>query len=157
MTTDAAVSECERVYRYNVEIRNLRDGSSRLLPPEVFSVIALKARGTGPAEPSRQLLRLKDGEEILEAADLEELRIRLRDKYPDFDYERRLHVQRDREAEERRREAIRGLAELLARAAVDDYLQEVSGASPGVSVPGYLSDSDARLGSARSETWSRLP
>jgi hypothetical protein len=116
--------EGRRAYRYTIEIRALADGSSRLLPPEVISVIALTAKGTATEKPSRQLLRLKDGEEILEAADLDELRIRLRDKYPDSDYERRLHVQRDREAEERREAAIMGLARLLARAAVEEELRK---------------------------------
>ena len=124
MAADSQVPESRRAYRYTVEIRALADESSRLLPLEVFAVIALKAKGTATEEPSRQLLRLKDGEEILEAADLDELRIRLREKYPDSDYERRLHVQRDREAEERREAAIMGLARLLARAAVEEELRK---------------------------------
>jgi len=135
VAADSQVPESRRAYRYTVDIRALGDGSSRLLPLEVFSVIALKAKGTDTAEPNRQLLRLKDGGEILEAADLEELRIRLRDKYPDSDYERRLHVERDREAEERREAALLDLARLLADAAVEEELRKAGVGNSSTLVP----------------------
>jgi hypothetical protein len=134
LKADAADAEGERVYHYTVEIRDLRDGTSRILPLNVFALIPLKPGNV--EKPARQLLRLEDGGDVLEAADLDELRVALRAKYPDDAYERRLHVQRDREAEDRRREAISELVELLARAAVDDYLREVDAASPGGPLPG---------------------
>jgi hypothetical protein len=54
-----------------------------------------------PLLTDRELLRLQDDEETWEAATFEELKIRLRDKYPDAAFERTLHYERDHEAEQR--------------------------------------------------------
>jgi hypothetical protein len=68
-------------------------------------------------------LQLQDGTETWEAKTFDELRVRLREKYPDAAFERTLHYQRDREAEDRREKALNGLAELLAKAAVDKMIE----------------------------------
>ena len=70
--------------------------------------------------PNQELLHLKDGAETLEAKSFDELRAQLRDKYPDDAFERTLHFERDREAEERRERALNGLAQLLAEQVVEE-------------------------------------
>ena len=69
-------------------------------------------------------MRFVDGDFVLEASSWDEFRVRLRERYPDDRYERRLHVQRDREAEARREEAVQGLIELVAEAAANEVLRE---------------------------------
>jgi hypothetical protein len=119
----------KEMYQYTVEILEIATGEKRLLPLHVWTVIALKSRKRGSAMqadvPDRQRLRVADGVEVLEAVDLEELKVALRTKYPDGKFERRLHVQRDREAEERREAALQNLAEIFMRAAVDHVLEEM--------------------------------
>jgi hypothetical protein len=116
-------------YRYTVEILEIASAEKRLLPLEVWAVIAFLPRKRGstvqPYVPNRQQLRLQDGAEVLEADDLDQLRVVLRTKYPDERFERRLHVQRDREAEERREAALQNLAEIFMRAAVDHVIEEM--------------------------------
>ena len=75
---------------------------------------------------AREVLRLQDDEETWEASDLDELKIRLRDKYPDAAFARTLHYVRDHEAEERRERALNELISILAKRAVDDLIAEES-------------------------------
>jgi hypothetical protein len=79
-----------------------------------------------PPLPDREVLRLQDGEETWEAETFEELKIRLREKYPDTAFERTLHYVRDHEAEGRRERALNGLISILAKNAVDDLIAEES-------------------------------
>ena len=111
----------KQIFRYWVEIRELASGSVRALPLNAVVKICLAKRKKNEAPiPNEELLHLKDGAEKLEAKSLDELRARLRDKYPDGAFERTLHFERDREAEERRERALNGLARLLAERAVDE-------------------------------------
>jgi hypothetical protein len=63
----------------------------------------------------------------LEAKTFDELRSQLRDKYPDTAFERTLHYERDREAEERRERALDGLMTLIAEAVVKKMIEEEGG------------------------------
>jgi len=115
----------QQIFRYWVEIRELANGSVRELPVSAVTKICLARRKKNePPIPNQDLLQVKDGAETLEAESFDELRACLRDKYPDVAFERTLHYVRDREAEERRERALNGLAELLAKAAVDKMIEE---------------------------------
>jgi hypothetical protein len=54
--------------------------------------------------------------------DFDELKARLREKYPDAAFERTFHYVRDREAEERRERALYGLMDILVTQIVDDLI-----------------------------------
>ena len=104
--------------------------------------------------PSKELLQLQDGEERWEAETFEELRTRLRDKYPDDAFERTLHYVRDHEAEERRERALSGLISLLAKAAVDDLIAEQSRAEAKPGAPlATVRTPGTRVNSKRGESW----
>jgi hypothetical protein len=123
----AKILSDKQIFRYWVEVRELATGSVRKLPLTAVKVICLKTgKKNEPLPPDRELLQLRDGEETWEAETFDELRTRLRDKYPDAAFERTLHKLRDHEAEERHERALNGLIRLLAKAAVDDWIAEQS-------------------------------
>jgi hypothetical protein len=84
------------------------------------------AKKNEPRPPDRELLRLQDDTETWEVETFDELRTRLRDKYPDAAFERTLHTVRDHEAEERRESALNELVSILAKSAVDEFVAEES-------------------------------
>ena len=117
----------KQIFRYWVEIRELATGSVRKLPLTAVRLVCLKrGKKNEPLPPPRELLRLQDDEETWEVETFDELRTRLRTKYPDAAFERTLHVVRDKEAEERRERALNCLISILAKAAVDDLIAEQS-------------------------------
>jgi hypothetical protein len=120
----------KRIFRYWVEVRELASGSVRKLPLTAVRLICLKrGKKNDTLLPDRELLRLQDGGETWEVETFDELRTRLRDKYPDAAFERTLHTVRDREAEERRERALHGLISPLAKRVVDDLIAEESRSS----------------------------
>ena len=122
----------KEIFRYWVELRDLATGSVRKLPLTAVRLVCLKRRKKNEAPiPDRELLQLKDDAETWEAETFDELRARLREKYPDAAFERTLHYVRDHEAEGRRKRALDGLIQLLAEKAVDDLIAEESHAEPG--------------------------
>ena len=117
----------KKILHYWVEVRELASGSVRKLPLSAVRLICLKrGKKNEPLLPDRELLRLQDGEETWEASDFDELKLQLRDKYPDVAFERTLHYVRDHEAEERRETALKGLISILAKSVVDDWIAEDS-------------------------------
>jgi hypothetical protein len=117
----------KKILRYWVEVRELASGSVSKLPLTAVSLVCLKSgKKNEPPLPDRELLRLQDDEETWEALDSEELKVRLRDKYPDAAFERTLHYVRDHEAEERRERALNGLISILAKKIVDELIAEES-------------------------------
>jgi len=62
--------------------------------------------------PKEDVLQLKDGCTTLEAKSLDDLAAQLRQRYPDGEYERTLHRERDRQAEQRRADAMNNLVEM---------------------------------------------
>jgi hypothetical protein len=119
--------ESQRRYRYWVEIRDLRDGAVRTLPLRVMRLVYLGGKSDDPPRPDEQRLQLQDDSAVIEAKDIDELAVQLRDKYPDETHERRLHWERDLEAEQRYADALSSLIELLAKAVADDLLREQAG------------------------------
>jgi hypothetical protein len=120
--SEAERQEDERVFRYWVEVRDMTNGSVRNLPLSAVARIQIPRKKNEAQRPSEEILRLQDGSAILEAISLDDLAARLRQKYPDSGYERTLHPERDREAEERRAEAMNQLIRILAEAVVRDTL-----------------------------------
>lgn len=116
--------ESQRRYRYRVEIRDLRDGSVHTLPLHVLTLIHLGGKKGDPPKPDEQVLRLEDAAAVFEAKDLDALAAQLKLRYPDESHERRLHWERDLEAEQRYEAAMKSLIELLAKAVMDEVLQE---------------------------------
>ena len=117
----------DKILRYWVEIRDLVSGSVRKLPLTAMRLVCLKrGKKNEPPIPDRELLQLKNDAETWEAETLDELRARLRDKYPDAAFERTLHYVRDHEAEERRERALNGLMDILVKKIVDDLIVEES-------------------------------
>jgi hypothetical protein len=116
--------ESQRIYRYWVEIRESRDGSARTLPLRVVRLVYLGGKRSDPPKPDEQVLRFQDGATRIEARDIEGLATQLRKIYPDATYQRRLHCERDLEAEQRHQDALHSLIDLLAELAVNDILSE---------------------------------
>lgn len=114
------------MFRYWVELLDLRNGSARDLPLKVIDRIHFPKRG-GAQLPNEQILQLEDGAAILEAKDLDELAAQLREKYPDGSYERKLHSERDLQAEARWEHGMNQLVEILARSAYEEMLRETEG------------------------------
>ena len=126
--------ESQRRYRYWVEIRDLRDGTVRNLPLSALRVVHL-TRGRGQLQlPDEQRLQLQDDVTIIEAKDIDDLAAQLRSKYPDETHERRLHWERDVEAEQRYAAALQSLIEILAEAAVNEVLREQAAEPRGYGV-----------------------
>jgi hypothetical protein len=119
---EAERQEDEQVFRYWVEVRDLANGSVRNLPLSAVARIHIPRKKNEAQRPREEILRLQDGEAFLEVISLDDLAAQLRQKYPDGGYERTLHRERDREAEERRAEALNQLIKILAEAVVRDTL-----------------------------------
>lgn len=119
--------ESKRIYRYWVELRDLQDGSIRDLPLTAVKRIHLPRKKGDRQEPDQQVLRLQDDSGVLEGRDIDDIAAQLRQRYPDETHERFLHRERDHESEQRNAEALDGLIELLAKAAVDELPREQEG------------------------------
>ncbi len=115
-----------QVFRYWVELRDLRDGSVRDMPLTCVTKIFLPTKKGAPSRPNQVELRVEDGSHTWIAADVSDLSVQLRTQYPDGVFERALKSERDFPAEEKREAAIQGLIEVLARGAVDELLKESS-------------------------------
>jgi hypothetical protein len=118
----ADLQDSEEIFRYWVEVRDLTNGAVRSLPLSAVARIHIPRKKNEPQRPREESLRLQDGSAILEAISFDDLAAQLREKYQDSGYERTLHRERDREAEERRAEAMNQLIRFLAEAVVRDTL-----------------------------------
>ncbi len=122
-----SLSESQCIYRYWVELRDRRDGSARTLSLGAIQRIHLTAKKKEARLPDEHVLQLQDESAVIEAKDIEDLAAQLRAKYPDDTYERFLRRERDVGAERRKADALDGLIEILARAAIQDALREQAG------------------------------
>lgn len=105
--------ENEQLFRYWVEVLELKSQSVRSLSVTAVARIPIPRTKGDPQRPREDVLQLKDGTATLEAKSFEDLVALLRARYPDDAYERRLHWERDHEAESRRAEAVKGLIEIF--------------------------------------------
>lgn len=118
----------QQIFQYWVEIRELAGGSVRSLPLTAVAKVHLPRKRNEAQRPTEEVLQLNDSSAILEARSLDDLAAQLRERYPDGKYERTLHRERDRAAEERREDAMNGLIGILVEAMVKEA---VAGASEG--------------------------
>lgn len=112
------------IFRYWIELLDLRNGSTRDLPLKALTKIHLSTKRNEDQRPNEGILRLEDGAAILEANDLDELAAQLRERYPDGSYERRLHSERDLQAEARWEHGMNQLIEIIAKSAYEELLRE---------------------------------
>jgi hypothetical protein len=119
----------ERIYQYWIEVRELKNGAIRILPLKAFRRISLAKRCETPPA-TEEILRIEDGAATIEVKSFEELVAELRRKYPDSEYERTVHMKRDREAEVRGDEAMNGFIEIIAQSTVKDLLRRNDGRDP---------------------------
>jgi hypothetical protein len=87
--------EDQHIYRYWIELRDMRDGSVRVLPLQAFRRIHLPTKKGSPQLPNEDVLQIHDGAVAIEARDIDDLAARLRQKYPDVAFERFLRCERD--------------------------------------------------------------
>jgi hypothetical protein len=127
---DKEAPENKRIFRCWVEMRELKTGSVRELPLNSVRKIYIPRKKNDPGKPDEDVLELIDGLESLEAKNLDDLAAQLRQRYPDAAYERRLFTVRDREAEKRRAQAMEGLMQIIAEAAVEELLRESAAQGP---------------------------
>lgn len=160
----------KQLFRYWVEVRDLKTASVRHLPLKTVIRISLAPKELQPESPRQELLQVSDGSATIEAKDLDDLAAQLREKYPDDAYQRTLHRQRDPEAEERRAQAINKLSEILLPRAYLEALYvvqaELERAGHETTVPdAELEREAARRGIAvldagkwkQRDTWVHLP
>lgn len=123
----------DQIFRYWVELRDLRDGTVRELPVTFVKRIFLGTKRRrrsknvepAPADPAPELrVRVRDDGREWDAADRDDLARQLREAYPDGAFQRTLKCERDLEAEERHRSAIESLARIIAEATVEKWLAE---------------------------------
>jgi hypothetical protein len=116
------LSDNKKILRYWVELRDLTNRSIRNLPLTAIAKIHIPRSKKEAQRPTEEILQLKDGSATLEAKTIDEFAAQLGARYPDGKYERTLHHERGREAEERRAEAMNRLIRILAEAAVQNIL-----------------------------------
>ena len=119
---DKELPGSEQIFRYWVEVLELKNGSVRNLPLGALAKIHIPRRKKEVQRPREDVLQLKDGSTTLEAKCLVDLAAQLRQRYPDGEYERTLHRERDRQAEQRRADAMNNLIEIL----VDAFVKEAA-------------------------------
>jgi hypothetical protein len=117
---DKELPGSEQIFRYWVEVLELKNGSVRILPLSAVAKIHIPRRKKEAQRPREDVLQLKDGSTTLEAKSLDDLAAQLRQRYPDGEYERTLHRERDRQAEQRRADAMNNLIEILVDAVVKE-------------------------------------
>jgi hypothetical protein len=116
-------SSSEQLFRTWVELRDLRDGSTRQLQLRVVTRVHFRSLAGGPQQSDQQLLILDDGAHTLKASQSDDLFAQLRERYPDGLYERYLHQERDIAAEQWRSAALDSLFEIYATVGVAEYLK----------------------------------
>jgi hypothetical protein len=117
------VPEKDRILRYRVEVLELKTGSVRVLPLVGMVRVSLAKLKNEAERPREEYLLLQDDSAPLEAKNLDDLIVQLRERYPDGEFERTLHWERDRQAEHRRAQAMQGLIQILAEAVVKEMTQ----------------------------------
>ena len=116
-------SSSEQLFRTWVELRDLRDGSTRQLQLRVETSVHLRSLAGGPQQPDQQLLILEDGAHTIKASQSDDLFAQLRERYPNGLYERCLHQERDVAAEQSRSAALDSLFEIYATVGLEEFLK----------------------------------
>ncbi|MGH8251226.1 MAG: hypothetical protein ACREVI_11135 [Steroidobacteraceae bacterium] len=120
---DKDLPESLQMFRYFVDLRNLRDGSTLTLRLRTMVKFYLPAKKSKAPRPREEFLQVEDGAVTLETKTFNELVTQLRNKYPDGEYVRTLRRERDHEAER----AMDDLMGIIARSALEKYMRDQSG------------------------------
>ena len=120
----------EPLFRCWVEVLARNSGVVRILPVNGIVKIPLIATTGDPQRLSQEVLQLRDGAVILEARNLEDLATQIRRRYPNSDYRRSFHQERDLAAEECRSGAVDRLITLIAEQVAQSMLEEQEGVQP---------------------------
>lgn len=118
-TNRKKLPENEQIFRYWVEVLDLKNLAVRNLPLGAVAKLLIPRRKNEEQRPREDILELKDGSAIVEAENLEDLAAQLRERYPDGTYERTLHRERDCQAEERRKDAMSRLVQMIVESFVE--------------------------------------
>jgi hypothetical protein len=114
----------QQIFRYWVELRDLRDDSVQNLPLKEVVRIHIPTKKNPPQLPNAHVIQVDDVMGTFEATSIDDLSQQLRSKYPDGRFERTLKSERDRPAEEIYWSAMEKLVHILAKAAVNDLFHE---------------------------------
>ena len=117
--------ESAQMFRYFVDVHDLRDHSTRSLPVRTAIKFRLSTKKNEPPGPREEVVQIEDGAATLEGKTFDELVPQLRLKYPDGSYERTLRRERDYQAEH----AMKELTDLIVEAAVEKHLRETASRS----------------------------
>ena len=115
---DKKLPGSEQTFQYWVEVLELKNESVRILPLNAVAEILIPRKKSEAQKPTAEILQLKDGSATLEARSLGAVATQFRERNSDEAHERILRRKRDREAEERRANAVNMLVETLAEAVV---------------------------------------
>src|SRR5689334_3925000 len=83
-----AAKEDPRIFRYWIELKNLQDGTMRVLPLTAHRLVPLVAEGHPADGQERTELRVEDHSRKWVATSIDDLAAQLRAAYPDGAYER---------------------------------------------------------------------
>lgn len=114
-------------FKYWIEVRALIDGSIRKLPLRTVIHLKIPTKKAKSVPQSRECLQIEDDAAPIEGETWEELVAKLRERYPDHSFERRVHRERDLDAEH----AMSELVKLLARSAMRKGLSAPTAATKG--------------------------
>lgn len=114
--------ESAHMFRYFVDVHDLRDDSTRSLPVRTVIKLRLSTKKNEPPGPREEVVQIEDGAATLEGKTFDELVPQLRLKYPDGSYERTLRRERNYQAER----AMTELTDLIVKAAVEKLLRETA-------------------------------
>jgi hypothetical protein len=115
--------ESKQKFRYWVEVREVASGTVSSLPLSAVAKIHIP-RKSEFQRPTEEIVQLTDGADILRATNLDGLAAQIRERYPDGKYERTLHTERDRKAEERHADAMNRLVQLIVAGFVASLSQD---------------------------------
>jgi hypothetical protein len=117
--------ESAQMFRCFVDVRDLRDDSTRSLPVRTVIKLRLSTKKNDPPGPREEVVQIEDGAATFEGNTFDELVPQLRLKYPDGSYERTLRRERNYQAER----AMKELTDLIVKAAVEKLLRETASPS----------------------------
>lgn len=120
---DRDLPESAQIFQYFVDLRDLRDGSTRAVPLRTVVKFHIPTRKNERPGTSEEVLQIQDGATTLKAKTFDDLVTQLRHEYSDGEYERTLRRERDYEAAH----AMIDLMALVANAVAKKCLRERSG------------------------------
>lgn len=132
------------VFRSWVEVKDTRDSSMRTIQLAGFRRICIPVRKCPEVPPSEDGIRVHDDPAPFDVMSLDELKVKLRERYPDEYFERRLCQVRDEAEEERQEKALRDLQSAFSKMAIGQAYRVVLRHLEAMMAEGY-SDADFKI------------